>query len=125
MYQQINKYFAAKKVSVGDKHYDSKFEGKYGFELELSKNAGQIKDFRTHVGIPLEVNGYHICDYYIDFIVYHNDGTIEYVETKGIEFPIWRFKWKLFEALYSGRPGVRLTVVKQKSFFRPEFKKLK
>jgi hypothetical protein len=126
MYFQKNRYFNAKKTGVGDKHYDSKFEANYGFELELQKNAKQIKDFRTHVKIPLDVNGYHICDYYIDFIVDHNDGITEYVETKGLPMPVWKIKWKLFEALYSEKENVKLTVVMQNNYFKiPRAKKLK
>lgn len=126
VYYVKNKWASAKKVKVGDYVYDSRFEGQYAQELAIRKIAGEIKDWERQVKIPLDVNGYHICNYYIDFVVYHNDGTIEYMECKGIPSDTWRLKWKLFEALYSEIPGVQLTVVQQRSNWRiPKAKKIK
>lgn len=117
MYIQKNKWTTAKKQLYNDFQYDSKFEASYAQELDLRKKAKDIKDWEAQVNLSLEVNGYKVCDYRIDFIVYHNDGTTEYVETKGFATPVWRLKWKLFEALYSDKPDVTLTVVKQRNNF--------
>ena len=126
MYLVKKKWSSAKKVKVGDYVYDSRFEGQYAQELALRKAAGEITKWERQVKISLEVNGYHICNYYIDFIVYYPDGTIEYVETKGVAFPTWKLKWKLFEALFSEKPNVRLLVVQQKSNWRvPKARKIK
>ena len=116
MYLQKTKWGRAKKQVYDGKSYDSKFEASYARELTLRKKAGDIKDFEAHVRIPLEVNGFHVCDYYIDFIVYHNDDTLEYVETKGIKTPVWALKWKVFEATVGQHPKVTLTLVQQKKF---------
>jgi hypothetical protein len=106
-----NKY-GAKRQEYGGKQYHSKKEAGYAAELDLRVLAKDIKGWTRQKRIPLEVNGFHVADYYIDFVVEHNDDTIEYVEVKGFETPEWRLKWKLFEALYSRQPTVRLTVVK-------------
>ena len=74
--------------------------------------AGELTEVRRQVRIALDVNDHHICNYVIDFVVKHKDGTEEYIEVKGFETDVWRMKWKLFEALYSGKPGVKLTVVR-------------
>lgn len=115
MYYQKNRWTTAKKQEYDGFRYDSGFEAKYAQELDLRKGAGDIKDWEKQVNIPLIVNGYEVCKYRIDFIVYHGDNTVEYVETKGFATPVWRLKWKLFEALFSDKPNVVLTVEKQRS----------
>ena len=109
MYKQTRGYYNTKKQGK----YDSNFEAGYGAGLELRVKAKDIQSFETHQKIELNVGNFHICNYYIDFVVYHNDGTIEYVETKGYPTTVWRLKWKLFEALFSEKEGVKLTVVYQ------------
>lgn len=108
----------AKKQVYNNQRYDSGFEADYAVQLDLRLKAKDIKGWERQVKIPLDVNGYHICNYYIDFVIYHNDGTKEFVETKGYATDIWRLKWKLFEALFSYKPDTKLTVVKQKDNFR-------
>lgn len=125
MWYQKTKWGHAKKQEVGGIKYDSRFEGNYAQELIFSKAAKEINDFQAHVPIDLIVNGYLICKYYVDFKVIHNDGSIEYVETKGVPSREWQIKWKLFEALYSELPDVKLTVVMQGRYKIPRAKKIK
>ena len=125
MWTQKNRYFSTKKVEYGGRSYDSAFEAGYGQELELRLKANDIAGFDTHLRIPLEVNGYHVCDYYIDFAIYHNDETIEYVETKGYATDVWKLKWKLFCALYEDDPNVKLTLIMQGSQRPPKIRKSK
>ena len=123
VYRTKNYYTNAKKQDG----YDSKFEAGYAQELELRKKAGDIKDWISQEVLDLNVNGYRVCTYKIDFIIFHNDGTEEYVETKGYPTPVWRLKWKLFEALYT-KPGNKLTVIyqgKNPKFRVPKPKKIK
>jgi hypothetical protein len=89
----------------------SKKEATKAFELDLLIKAGEILEWKRQVKISLDVNGYHICNYYVDFEVLWKDGTKEYVEIKGFETDLWRMKWRLFEALYSDK-GYKLTVEK-------------
>lgn len=120
MYLQKNSYY---KVAKQGKN-DSKFEAGKAQELELLKRAGEIKDFQEQVKIPLVVNGYHICNYFIDFVIQHNDGEVEYLETKGWATDTWKLKWKLFESLYDV-PGNVLTVVYQGKSWKPQHRKIK
>jgi len=115
-YFQRNKWGRAKKTVVNGVKYDSKFEASEGKDLGTLLKAGKIKDFKAHVRMPLEVNGFHIADYYIDFMVEHLDGTIEFIETKGIKTPDWVLKWKIFETMYGHDPKYKLTLVQQKRF---------
>ena len=110
-FKQPSKYHNTTNV-YNDQVYHSIKEANYAGELDLRIKAHDIKSWVRQVRIPLDVGGYHICNYIIDFVVTHNDGTLEYVEVKGFETDVWRLKWKLFEALYSKKEGVVLTVQK-------------
>jgi hypothetical protein len=119
---QKSKWTTTKKIRVGDKQYDSKFEAGYGQELLFDKTAGKIKDFLIHKTIPLICNGYEIGTYKIDFWVIHNDDSIELVETKGFAFKDWKWRWKVLETMvqtnpkrYFGNSNVRMTLIKQYS----------
>lgn len=117
VYLEKRRGSTAKKMEYDGYLYDSKFEAGYAQELDLRVKAKDIKSWERQKTLELVVNNYVVCTYKIDFIIYHNDDTIEYVETKGYAHPTWRLKWKLFEALYGDEPGVQLTVVKQRNNF--------
>lgn len=121
MYNQRYSYYNVKKQGKND----SKFEAGLARDLELRVKAGDIKSFKEQVKIPLIVNNLVVCDYKIDFVVEHNDGTIEYIEAKGYATDVWKLKWKLFEALYSTDPNVILTVEYQGKNWRPRLRKVK
>lgn len=106
-----NKY-RNKKAEHNGVSYHSKFEAGYAAGLDIRKKTGDIRSWERQVKIPLDVNGKHIANYFIDFKILHNDGIVEYVEVKGFETDTWRLKWKLFDALYGDDNMVRLTIVK-------------
>lgn len=120
MFNTKNSYYNVKKAGKND----SKFEAGVAQELTLLKRAGEIKDFEEQVTIPLEVNGYHICNYKIDFVIKHNDGIVEYREAKGFTTDVWKLKWKIFEALYD-KPGNVLTVEYQGKSWKPQRRRTK
>lgn len=91
----------------------SKLEANYAYELDMRKKAKQIKDWDKQHKISFDANGKHICNYYVDFIVYHNDDSIELVECKGMETDVWKIKRRLLEALFlPEHPEYSYTVVK-------------
>lgn len=107
-----NKYNAKPTCYNGIK-YHSKLEAKYAQDLDWRLKAKDIKSWKRQVKISLDVNGKHICNYYIDFVITHNDDSIEYIEVKGFETQVWKLKWKLFQALMNQRePEAILTIVK-------------
>lgn len=111
-YQERQNKYRAKTSIYDGVAYHSKKEAAFAQELDLRKKAGEIKDWRRQVRIPLDVNGQHICDYYIDFEIEHNDGSKEMIEVKGFQTEVWRLKWKLFEAIYNKEhPDIKLTVI--------------
>lgn len=110
MYRTLkqNKYGAIKQNG-----FHSRKESGYAWELQVRKKAGEIKDFETQRKIELfGENGTRVCNYFIDFVITHNDGTEEFVEVKGFETPVWRLKWKLFEDKYGKDASKKLTIIK-------------
>lgn len=99
MYQQRWNKFGAKKTTVDGVQYHSKKEAGYAEELWLRLRANDIKAWHRQIKLPLKAYGNHITNYYIDFVVEHNNGDIEFVEVKGYATDLWRMKWRLFEAI--------------------------
>ncbi len=97
--RNTNKY-KAKKTELDNIIFDSKSEGDYYLELKLQQQAGLIESFECQVKESLEAYDKHIFNYFVDFLVYHNDGTKEYIEHKGMSTDLWRAKWKMLEAKY-------------------------
>lgn len=122
-YFQKTYYKSAKKTEYKGSIYDSKFEAQQAIELDMLLKAGEILGWDRQVKIPLEVNGYLVANYYIDFVVYR-DGETEYIESKGYPTEVWKLKWRLFEALYT-KPGNKLTVVMQGHYNPPKLRKIK
>lgn len=104
--------YGARSSTYNGIQYHSKLEAQYAIDLDLLKKAGEIEGWERQVKIPLDVNGFHIANYYVDFVVTHKNGIKEFVEVKGFETEVWRLKWKLFEALMSDKPDIKLTVQK-------------
>lgn len=124
-----------KKTVYNGIKYHSGWEAKFAAELDKKKNNGLIKDWTRQVKIEFNIinqNGkailtdtpayglkqqnipfYHICSYYIDFVVVNNDDSLEYIEIKGYETELWRLKFKIFEALFSIiYPDIVIKVIK-------------
>ena len=107
-----SKYFN-KTRTYNNLTYDSIKEAQYAEGLDWRVKGKDIKDWERQIKISLDINGKHICNYYVDFKIIHNDDSIEYVEVKGFVTDLWNLKWKLFEALIDEiDPGAVLTVYK-------------
>lgn len=118
-----NKYHS-KTTQVGGHTYHSKLEAAYAEELGIRLLAKDIKGWERQVKLDLRVNGTHIANYFIDFIVTHNDGRREFVEVKGFETEVWKMKWRILETTFDQfktGPDDSLTVIKQSSWSRPRF----
>jgi predicted nuclease of restriction endonuclease-like RecB superfamily len=117
-----NKYHNKTQTYNGH-HYDSTFEAEYAQSLDYSLKVRNIKKWERQVKLDLRVNGEHITNYYIDFIVTHNDGVREFVEVKGYETPLWKMKWRILEATFDQfkeDPDDFMTMIKQKSWGPPK-----
>ena len=119
------RYFNTPKAMVYNKTYDSKFEAQYAMLLEQAIKDKQIEGFESHVRIPLVVNGYTVCDYYVDFAVFHKGGLTEYIECKGYPTDVFKLKWKLFCALFEDDENIKITLEMQGKQKPPKLRKSK
>lgn len=94
-----NKY-GNKTAIFKDSRYDSQKEANYAAQLEWRKQAGEIVEIDKQHKLSIDIEGMHICNYYVDFKVELSNGMIEYHEVKGFETPEWKLKWKLAQAVY-------------------------
>ena len=95
----MSKYHNIKKQCLSGHIHASKFEADYCNRLLAMQRAGEIQSYKIQVKIPLIVNGQKICDHIVDFLVVQNNGVAEVREAKGMATPVWKLKYKLFQAL--------------------------
>jgi len=129
-----NKYHAVSQEYNGVR-YDSKKEVGFAQELDLRVRAKDIKSWDRQKKIELNVlyekgnpvltntpgmelkqqgkQFSHIANYYIDFVIQHNDGSTEYVEIKSpiTKTDVWRLKWKMTEAILGNSDNIKLSIV--------------
>lgn len=106
--------------------YHSRFEAEQAEQLDWRLKANEIKSWERQVRLDLRVNGKHITDYYIDFIVHHHDQSREFTEVKGMHLSDWKMKWAILEATFDAfkqHPDDRLTLIQQKSYPQKRFGK--
>ena len=104
--------FGAKKTIIDNMKFDSQSEGNLYAELKLQEKAGLIKSFETQKKEEMWAYGKHITNYYVDFLVYHNDGSLEYIEHKsqGTITDAWKIKYKMLEAKYANDNNVKCSI---------------
>ena len=112
-----NKFNNVKQTYNGH-NYDSKLEAEHAYNLDLLIDMGVVNTWNRQVKISLDLNGIHICNYFIDFEVFFNDGRKEYHEVKGAETDLWRFKWRFAKALYQDYNFVLLKQAQVKSYVK-------
>lgn len=103
--------YGNKKTEYKGRKYDSKREATHAAILDLRIKAKEVKEVVPQFKISLDVNGHHICNYFIDFKVTLIDGSVEYHEVKGFETDVWKIKWKLTKALY-GKGKAKWLIIK-------------
>lgn len=110
--------YKAKKTVIDGIVFDSKLEAEYYVYLKMLKKLGKIQGFDRQMKYEL-IPSYKQTDtnktirgvsYVVDFVVYYNDNTVAYIDTKGYETADFKIKKKLFETKYQ----VRLLLVKRK-----------
>lgn len=100
-----------KKTIIDEKKFDSQSEGQLYFDLKMQERQGLIQEVKTQAKEELWAYGVHIADYYVDFLVIHNDGTREFIEHKstGTVSKSWRIKYKMLEAKYKDDKNVKIS----------------
>jgi hypothetical protein len=103
--------YGAVRTEYGGRTYASKLEARCAAELDLMLKAKAIRSWEPQVAVDLAVNGIKVCRYVVDFRAVHLDGSVEWIEAKGIWTAAARIKAKLFKAAYlATKPGERYTV---------------
>lgn len=98
--------YRAEKVTVDGIRFDSKDEARYYQYLKKRKAAGGISNFELQPKYELQPsfkkNGkkYQPIYYVADFLIYHNDGSLEVIDVKGMATPVAIQKRKEFDYRY-------------------------
>lgn len=94
---RIHKHkYGAVKTDLDGIRFDSKKEAKYYQELKLRQMAGEIVFFLRQV--PFYLPGG--VTYRVDFQEFHADGTVHFVDVKGMRTQSFIAKKKIVENLY-------------------------
>lgn len=73
--------------------YASKRESEYAKLLGERKAGGLILDWLEQVPVKLPGS----IKYVVDFMIINPDGTVRFVEIKGMATPEWKLKYKLLQ----------------------------
>lgn len=88
--------FNAQRTEANGIKFDSKKEARYYQALLIRVRAGQVLFFLRQVPIDLPGN----VKYRVDFQEFHADGSVHFVDVKGMETKEFKLKKKQVEALY-------------------------
>lgn len=100
--------FNAKPVNDDGQNFSSKLEHRYYQKLKLLEKTGHILFFLRQVPFHLPGN----TKYVVDYQVFYSDGTVQFVDVKGMTTPMFILKKTQVEALYP----IHITVVTSKDF---------
>lgn len=99
----IKHKFGAVKTERDGITFASKLEAAYYDELKLMKHAGLVLFFLRQVPFHLPGGVKYVCD----FQVFYADGTVDFVDVKGMETPEFIAKKRMVEALYPVKINVK------------------
>lgn len=88
--------FNAKPTELDGIRFSSKKEARYYAELKLRKESGAVVFFLRQV--PLHLPGK--TKYVVDFVEFLSNGTVEFIDVKGMSTAMYKLKKKQVEALY-------------------------
>jgi len=94
--QRSKHKFNAQAVVINGFRFDSKKEGRYYGELKLRQRAGEVLCFLRQVPIHLPGQTRLV----IDFLEFHTDGSVHFVDTKGVQTETFKLKRRQVEDLY-------------------------
>lgn len=104
--KKVNKY-GNTKVKRDGYTFDSQAEARYYDNLKLRRLGGDIVFFLCQV--PMRLGGGIV--YRVDFLEFHTDGTVHFIDVKGVETTEFAIKKKLVEHQYP----LEIEIVKSKS----------
>lgn len=96
--------YSAKSTVVDGMRFDSKREAAYYSELKIRKQAGEVLFFLRQVPFHLTAGVKYVCD----FQIFNSDGTVQFIDVKGMETSGFKLKKRMVEESY----GVEIEIVK-------------
>jgi len=96
MPKKIRHKFNATSTKLDGMRFDSKKEAKYYEQLKERVADGEVIFFLRQSPLHLPGN----IKYVVDFVEFHADGTVHFVDVKGYETSEFRLKKKLVESFY-------------------------
>lgn len=96
MYKKVPHKFQARPTECDEIKFQSKKEARYYQHLKIRQETKEVVFFLRQVPFHLPGN----VVYRIDFVEFHKDGTVHFVEIKGFETKEWIMKKKMVESLY-------------------------
>jgi len=94
--KQLTHKFNAQPTHVDGIRFSSKREARYYETLKVRQKAGDILFFLRQVPIHLPGN----IKYVTDFLEFHRDGSVHFIDVKGFKTKTYRMKKKMVESLY-------------------------
>jgi len=76
--------------------FDSKKEAKYYLDLKIRVKSGEVVFFLRQVPFDLDGN----VKYRVDFQEFHADGTVHFIDVKGMRTAMYILKKKQVESRY-------------------------
>lgn len=92
----IRHKFNAKRTELDGIKFPSKKEAKYYSELLLRQKAGEVLFFLRQTSFHLPGGVKYVCD----FTEFLTDGSVQFVDVKGMRTDMYTVKKKLVEALF-------------------------
>ena len=96
MFRIVRHKFNARITEVDGIKFQSKREARYYEELKLRQKAGEVVFFLRQVPFDLPAG----LKYRVDFVEFLADGTVRFVDVKGVRTKEYKIKKKLVESLY-------------------------
>jgi hypothetical protein len=96
MKKKIYHKFKAKPQKVDNINFSSKLEANYYDTLKRRVSSGEVLFFLRQTGIDLPGGIRYFCD----FLEFHADGTVHFIDCKGIETDVYKIKSKQLAELY-------------------------
>lgn len=100
--------FKAKPVEDDGQKFASTLEWKYFRHLKMLQKAGEVLFFTRNVPFYLPGGGKYVVDYEI----FNSDGSVRFVDVKGLELETFKIKKRIVESVYP----IEIEVVKKEDF---------
>lgn len=103
---KLNHKFKATRTECDGIKFDSKLEAKYYQQLKLRQRAGEVVLFLRQVPFHLPGGVVYRCD----FQEFHQDGSVHFIDVKGMETESFKAKKRMVEQVYC---PVKIEIVKR------------